>query len=101
MPAFLLEIDRSLLIRGAHSKAVLLISAAFVPRGTNPGEFDKSHWEKELRVVRTILCIYSKIQEGRSPGEKGWEAEAGEERAASWIPKVAGEGRNGKFLQHI
>ncbi|KAJ7391833.1 hypothetical protein OS493_016123 [Desmophyllum pertusum] len=24
--------------------------AAFVPRGTNPGEFDDKHWEKELRM---------------------------------------------------
>jgi len=26
--------------------------AAFVPRGTNPGEFNEKHWEKELKVDR-------------------------------------------------
>lgn len=32
--------------------------AAVVPRGTNPGEFDERHWEKELKVVRNIVrCI--------------------------------------------
>lgn len=29
--------------------------AAVVPRGTNPGEFDERHWEKELKVVRNIV----------------------------------------------
>ena len=29
-------------------------SAAFVPRGDNPGEFDEAHWQKELKAVRSI-----------------------------------------------
>ncbi|XP_078376307.1 3-oxoacyl-[acyl-carrier-protein] synthase, mitochondrial-like isoform X2 [Oculina patagonica] len=31
--------------------------AAFVPRGTNPGEFDESHWEKKLKVDRRSTTI--------------------------------------------
>lgn len=31
--------------------------AAFVPRGTNPGEFNEKHWEKELKVDRRSTTI--------------------------------------------
>ena len=28
-----------------------------MPRGTNPGEFNEKHWEKELKVVSNIITI--------------------------------------------
>lgn len=45
-------------------------------------------------------CLNSGVgQEGGRPGEKGWEA--GEERAGSRRPKVAGTGRNGEISRNI
>lgn len=37
-------------------------SAAFVPQGDNPGEFDDKHWLKELGVVMKFIFFVSVLK---------------------------------------